>query len=421
MISRLPILLLASGTLFAESPDVSKDKNPISLLPDGSVLKGVLLPRYDSNRKLVGDLKAETMTLIDSERIQGENVLIRFFRPDRTQRGMVKLQLATFDQTTSMLRAKEPVEITTDNLVARGDGLVYAFQSGEGFLVGPASTWISSAQPTTSMRTNPINKAALLMLCLAPHTSFAAPPAVPTKEEIAAIKADAETLAPNVDAANESAEAQLKEDMEATSKATADAIDFIKKSKIKTIATEPEEAAPAEPLKVEPDPDATVINCKGGMYFDAEEGILVYLKGVTVKDPRFTLSGANELKVFFDKKEEPKADPEKENEDKKEKAPGVGPAANFGDVNKLVASGAVRILQKGVGDKEPIEASGAILNYDVKKGEIIISGGYPWVKQGNFYARAKQPNLTLRMLNDGSFSTEGEWEIGGKNLNRDGR
>jgi lipopolysaccharide export system protein LptA len=168
------------------------------------------------------------------------------------------------------------------------------------------------------------------------------------------------------------------------------------------------------------------------MYFDAEAGVLVYLKNVTVTDPRFTLTGADELKVFFAKKDPKKITPsDKKNEQKKEssssepnKAEGekketvkkpetIGPAANFGDVQKLIASGTVRLVQKGVAGKDPVEASGGLLTYDVPKGEIIISQRYPWVKQGSFFARAKQPNLTLRLLNSGSFTTQGEWEMGG--------
>ena len=125
MLRLFSILLLAAPSLSAEVPARGDVKNPVSLLPDGSVLKGVLLPRYDENHNLIGDLKVETMTLIDSERLQGENVRIRFFNPDRSLRGKAELDHAFFDQAKSRLFANEPVEITTDRLVARGDGLVH--------------------------------------------------------------------------------------------------------------------------------------------------------------------------------------------------------------------------------------------------------------------------------------------------------
>jgi hypothetical protein len=431
----LSIFLLAAPALCAQgsSPDIKK--NPVSLLPVGSVLKGVLLPRYDKERNLVGDMKAETLTLKPSDQVQGENVRIRFFNPDRTLRGKVEMKNVLFDQAKSRIFANEPVEITTDRLVARGGGLVYSLREGEGFLKGPASTWISAPPPTaTSMNSSPFSAAAFVALCLAPSPLVALPPAFVSGEELAAIKADAAPAKPEAEKRAAATEESFRASVEKGEKASAAALGFISTSGIKNVAAE-EPAAEAKPLEVKPGPDDTLITCEGGMYFDADEGVLVYLKNVKVTDPRFKLSGAQQLKVFFEKKpekkeakqdakqdvkqeakEDVKQDAKKEvKKDAKEPA-GIG---NFGDVQKIVAEGAVLIDQKGVDGKEPVQASGRILTYDIPAGEIIIHGGYPWVKQGAYFARAKEPNLTLRLLNSGSFSTEGNWEMGG-NLNLKG-
>lgn len=401
-------------------------KNPVSMLPNGSVLKGVLLPRYDKDRNLVGDMKADIMTLIDADRVQGENVLIRFFNRDRTLRGKVEMKNALFNQAKSRLFAKEPVEITTDRLIAQGEGLVYSLREGKGFLRGPAITRISAPPTATSMNSSPLSTVAFVAFCLAPSPLVAVPPAVVSNEEIAAIKADSAAAKPESDKLTATTEAKLAASVEEGNKATAAALEFINSSEIKTVATEePEAEAEAKPLDVKPGPDDTVISSDGGMYFDADEGVLVYLKNVKVTDPRFNLSGASQLKVFFEKKPEKKPEQkdeqkdEQKKEEKKEskdmaKAPsGMG---NFGEVQKLVAEGAVLIDQKGVDGKDSVQASGRILSYHIPSGEIIIHGGYPWVKQGAYFARAKEPHLTLRLLKNGSFSTEGNWEMGG-NLN----
>jgi lipopolysaccharide export system protein LptA len=403
------MFLLAAPALCAQgtSPDVKK--NPVSLLPSGSVLKGVLLPRYDKERNLVGDMKAETMTLIDSERVQGENVLIRFFNRDRSLRGKVELENALFDQAKSRLFANEPVEITTDRLVARGGGLVYSLREGKGFLKGPASTWISAPPTATSMISSPFSAAALVAFCLAPSPLVALPPAFVSEDELAAIKADAATAKPEADKRSAATQASFMASVEEGKKASAAALEFISVSEIKSVATQaPAAETEAKPLEVNPGPNDTLITSDGGMYFDSDEGVLVYLGNVKVTDPRFDLSGAQQLKVFFEKK------PEKKKAKGKPKEPaGMG---NFGDVQKIVAEGAVLIDQKAVGEKEPVQASGRILTYNIATGEIIIHGGYPWVKQGTYFARAKEPNLTLRLLNNGSFSTQGNWEMGG-NMN----
>ncbi len=406
------MLLLAAPALFAQGTSPDMKKNPVSLLPNGSVLKGVLLPRYDKERNLVGDMKAETMTLIDSERVQGENVLIRFFNRDRSLRGKVVLENALFDQAKSRLFANEPVEIATDRLVARSGGLVYSLRGGEGFLRGPATTWISAPPTATSMNSSPFSAAALVALCLAPSPLVAVPPAFVSEDELTAIKADSAPAKPQADKLTAATEASFTASVADGKKASSAALEFIKTSELKAVATEePAPETEAKPLDVKPGPDDTVITSEGGMYFDADEGVLVYLKNVKVTDPRFDLSGASQLKVFFEKK------PEKKEAKGKAKEPaGMG---NFGDVQKLVAEGAVLIDQKGVGGKDAVQASGRILTYNIPTGEIIIHGGYPWVKQGTYFARAKEPNLTLRLLNNGSFSTEGNWEMGG-NLNLKG-
>ena len=406
----IPIFFLAAPLLYAQEPAAVAKKSPIALLPNGSVLHGVLLPRYDAQRRLVGDLKTETMTLVDGDRIQGENVLIRFYNPDRTLSGRVELTRALFNQAKSTLSAKQDVKLIRDGLSATGDGLVYSFSTGEGFLIGPVSTRLSPP-PLTTMNTNPLALPAIAMLAFAPAISQAAPPAYVSPEELAEINNAAKSAEPKITAANQSVTKELSADNEAAAKVTANATAFIEKNNIKPVANSGVNQEEAKPLEIEPGPEDTVIDCDGGMYFDAEEGVLVYLKNVRVKDPRFTLDGANELKIFFDKK--------KPAEKKPKEAKGAGPTANFGDVKKLIATGAVKILQKGVDGKAPVEASGALLNYDVQSGEIIISGGYPWVRQDKFFARAKEPNLTLRLLTDGSFSTKGNWQMGG-NLNLKG-
>lgn len=440
LILRISIFLVSAGILLAEDPLAKVANNPMSILRNGIVLNRVHLPRYDKNRNLVGDLKSEKMILKngdDQKTIEGENVLIQFYNPDRSLRGKVRLKNAIFNQTTSHLKANEPVEITADKLVAKGSGLIYDFQTGQGFLIGPSTTWISYTEPSTSMRSSHSNTAALLAFCLTPSLAISAPPAFVSEAELAEIKTAAQTVKPKLDAEIEATKAKLTADLTAAQSASDSAHGFIKSADLKDIA--PESKDDGAPLEVAPGPNDTVIKCEGGMYFDAEAGVLVYLKNVTVTDPRFTLSGIDELKIFFAKKDPKKPagsdkskdgikepapndskKPETDKKDTGKKPEAIGPAANFGDVQKLIATGTVRLVQKGVGGEEPVEASGGLFVYDVPKGEIIISQRYPWVKKGNFYATAKEPNPTLRILNNGSFYTEGDWTMKG-NLKLNGR
>jgi lipopolysaccharide export system protein LptA len=413
----LPALILLSPAMQAADknptqPESKRKTSAISLLPNGSQLQRVMLPRYDANHRLTGVLKAETMTLVTDEIIAGESVTIGFFNPDGSLRGSVDLAKATLDQTRNLLEARENTTVLTDRIEATGTGLIYAFDQGEGFLSGPAVTRIQQAKETAmNSRTSAPRRAAASLL--AGTSLIAAQPAALTPEQKNSIAADAATAAPAHSESSRAANEELRAELDTSAAATAAAAAFLEKAKLasgETGAVPP----PAAPLDVKPGPADTVVSCDGGMYFNSDEGVFVYLKNVRVSDPRFALSGANELKVFLSKKPEqkPEQKPEKPSPDGK---PAIGLGAKFGDVERIVATGAVRILQKQPeAGKEPVEASGAIFTYHPKTGEIVLTGGYPWVKQGANFMRAKEPELSLRIQKNGSFVTEGNWDMGGR-------
>ena len=407
----LPALFLLAPAIAATGNEPSsaprKKLSAVALLPSGSQMQRVMLPRYDDKRRLTGVLKAETMTLVSGDVIAGDTISIEFFNPDRSPRGRIDLVKAVLDQGKGLLRARENVTIQADRLHARGKGLVYSIEQGEGFLTGPAVTCIRAATETTmNTKSTPLRSTAAAIA--ATVTLAAAPPAALTPEQSAAIKADAESAAATHVEASTTARTKLRSELETSAAATAAASAFLEQAELldNGPSAVPE---PAKPLDIKPGPADTVISCDGGMYFDADEGVFVYLKNVRVADPRFSLSGANELKVFLAKKAEDTT--AKKPADKK---PGFALGAQFGDVERIIATGAVRILQKQPEQgKEPVEASGAIFNYDIKSGEIVLTGGYPWVRQGANFMRANEPNLNLRIQKNGSFVTDGNWDMGG--------
>lgn len=406
----IPFLIALAPTLAAAeiTPAAPRKKlSAVSLLPDGSQLQGVMFPRYDENHRLVGMLKAKAMTLVNAETIAGETVFIEFFNPDESPRGHVNLTKAVFNQAKGMLESTETVIMQSERLKAMGTGLYYAFNQGTGFLIGPVITWIQTPA-ATPMHSNhsPLRATALAGLSLIAQPLAASPPPAVTPAELAAIQKDA---APTTAVANESmtrVKAELATDTSAADAAAKDAKAFASQAGIANTLTA--QAAPIEQaLHIKPGPEDTVISCDGGMYFDADAGILVYLKNVRVADPQFSLTGANELKIFLAPK--PAKSP-KANEPKSK----TGLSGKFGQVERIVANGTIRIVQKQPeAGKEPIEASGAIFTYHTKTGQIVLSGGYPWVKQGPTFMRANQPNLSLRILKTGSFVTEGNWDMGG--------
>jgi len=291
-----------------------------------------------------------------------------------------------------------------------------------------------------NFQASPAILATTLACLMIPLPASADSPARLGSEDRALIEADSAGVGDGLKTAAAGVKEQIEADRERSNGANKTVREFLAQAALAGISiedaptpaakdtgpsTEPV-AAPNKPLEVKPGPNDTLISADDGMYFDAEKGLLVYLKNVRLTGPDFDLSGANELKVFLGKKEEKKKVPAKEGEpapapekeekkdDKKSATPGIlGASGGFGDPEKIVATGAVKITQKAVGGKPPVVASAAVLTYDAKTGEIILNGGFPWVQQGATFMRAKEANLYLRIKKDGSFVTEGQWDMGG--------
>lgn len=135
----IPSLLLAEETVMPGFPQ-DRSLPAVSLLPAGSILKKVLIPRYDRQKKLTAVLRSEEMTVVDNQTVEGKFVKIEFYHPDRSQRAHIDLETARFDQKKGMLESKKPVEIISADFSAHGAGLTYAQKQSQGFLIGPVQT-----------------------------------------------------------------------------------------------------------------------------------------------------------------------------------------------------------------------------------------------------------------------------------------
>jgi hypothetical protein len=138
----LTCVTLLSPTLLAAVPyDIKKAKIPAtSLLPDGSELKGVMLPRYDKNFRQIGILKVQLMKIISADQIDGKTISIEFFNPDKTPRASISLAQAMFYHEKECVVSKQPVTVKSEQMTTHGSGLYYTHKDGKGFLTGPVTT-----------------------------------------------------------------------------------------------------------------------------------------------------------------------------------------------------------------------------------------------------------------------------------------
>jgi hypothetical protein len=97
-------------------------------------------------------------------------------------------------------------------------------------------------------------------------------------------------------------------------------------------------------------------------------------------------------------------------------APGNLLGGDFGDIDRLVASGAVRVTRKD-GQGQPMLATADTATYEAGSGDVILRGGFPTVRKGKDYLRALEPGLYIRLYANGDvFAQPGKWETGVANL-----
>lgn len=288
-----------------------------------------------------------------------------------------------------------------------------------------------------------------LSLLAVPQLLTAAPddvvvvPAPPTPAELEALEAAQVSSLPKINAAADQVtkdwDAQVAKSEEATSLLRG----FLSAAAV-TVTAQVQTPAASRETKTEPksetpaaDAPVTKITCDGGMFFDTQQGVIVYLKNVVVSDPRFTLTAGDEVKVFLKKKaEEPKKDDKKDkpsgenktpedpnhaSPDKNKDAKGekgkdakkdelLGGASQFGDIDRMIATGGV-VVTRVDPQNGKIEARGATASYDATNQIAILKGGYPQISKPDATIRAKREDTWIRVPINGTvtFGT-GPWD-----------
>jgi lipopolysaccharide export system protein LptA len=412
-----------------------------SLLPDGGILKNVLIPQYTREFTLSATMRAEELVIVTREMIDAHRIQIEFFNPDRSTRGQITMATARYDAVKQFLTSSDPVSLVSDDLTADGSSLVYDLENTRGFLQGPV-TAVLAADQRTSMNIKPARQAlAAATLLMASATALPAQddPAANLAGRIARARLnpgelelmsqDTVSRRPLAKAAADDGNQALAAVAAKSEEATATLADFFRAAAMTTLLAEPALATPPGDVprpNIAPDPSKTRITSDDGAFFDSRNGLLVFLKNVVVKDPRFNLSGADELKVFFDPKEEPaaaKADPKQAVPPadaplvKPPSAPAEGSKpgspekagladAKFGKPNRIIATGTVVVEYQSDDPAEPpVKASARTVVYDLKKQEFILRGGSPWVLREGQLSSVPGNDAYIVIEKNGSFVT----------------
>ncbi len=389
-----------------EEEDKDEGLPAMKMLIEGSILQGVTMPQYDESKRLTSVMRAAKLTMINEDLINAESLRIEFYNPDRSPKGRIDLETASVvDQ--KILRSKDPVSLVSDELNLKGTGLVYELKKSRGFLHGPAyaTTLIDTR---TSMKSTPKQRSLIAGAMIAAASAPAEGLNKLDDQQLKGLDNLAASKKTEADAAAKEAEASIEKSTAQADKANETLGKFLRNAAIDL----PNGAIPDLKTKV-PDPEGpntkqtASFSAEDGIYFDSKAGLLVFLKNVKATHPQFTLTGADEVKVFLEKqpkKEGEAAGPKKV--DEKEAGKLLG-GAKFGDPSKIIATGTIVVekIKTKPGDKSA-KASGRQIVFDFKTNEVILRGGQPWIISDTASGRVVDPNGYIRInveTGDASF------------------
>lgn len=116
----------------------------LQLLPVGSVIKGITIPRYEAH-KVSALMRAGEMTVASRTTVKLQKVVVNLF----DSKGAVTIAKAPgveYDFTTKHAFTTGKVTLNDDRFTAEGAKALYHSETQRGILIGPVRTTISAAQ-----------------------------------------------------------------------------------------------------------------------------------------------------------------------------------------------------------------------------------------------------------------------------------
>ncbi len=138
------IVLCLCGTLLYSQNVARKSGTNVfaKTLPEGFVNRQVVIPAFDDQGRKTSELRAATLTRLDDERLQAEDVSIDILAENPAENMKVQLRSATHHLTEQMLRSGERSIVTRADFQTSGDTMVYDAANTKGSLIGNVRTLI---------------------------------------------------------------------------------------------------------------------------------------------------------------------------------------------------------------------------------------------------------------------------------------
>ena len=420
----LPIAIIGTcSAVMADQKEQERTLPAMKVLPVGSTLHDLRIPRFNKDYQTTSILFAKKMDILENQKVKGSKVDITLYK-DNLPQAATHLNSAFYKESTGIIHSLENLTISGDRFDIAAQGLILHWVKRTGFLLGKTQTMFYSDidKKMTSPVSTPKNKKSLSAVKpkVKPTTLAAAVvtiPALLSAEELQ----DIDNLTPSSTQLIQEVDKQAQKDIQRMEQ-VASSIDLTKKTLHTQLVTAVENQstpnAVAVPIKPKANKVPVTVNCESGMYFDATTGIIVYQKDVVVIHPKYNLNCSDELKIILkEKPKSDKSDKSDKNKQSKEKSSeqksGNTVAPNtkkFSGLSKAIATGNVVIKSKDK-DGKLITTRSQTATYDGETGIMILRGGRPTVQQGDTIARVLSDTGYIKILPNMSVRIEGRHEI----------
>jgi len=411
----LPLAIIGTVSAAMAGEKSSSTLPAMKVLPVGSSLHDLRIPRFNKDYETTSVLIAKQMDILAAHKVKGTNVDITVYKNNQPQ-ATTHLDTAFYQDDSGIIHSLENLTISGKSFDIAAQGLILHWKNRTGFLLGKTQTLFYSDRDKkmTSPVSKPLNKKSLTAVkpklkSKALAVAVVTFPTLLSAEELT----DIDSLAVSSTSQIQQVDQQARKDIQEM-EYVADSITQTKKALhsqlVATIGVEPNPVTAAVPLTPKPEKAPVTVNCEKGMYFDATTGTIVYQKDIMVTHPKYNLTCSDELKIIL--KEKPDAvkptTPEPKTGDTV--TPNTKNLARFSGLSKAIATGNVVIRSKDK-DGKLIITNSDIATYDGETGIMILRGGKPTVQQGDTIARVLSNTGYIKILPNMSVRIEGRHEI----------
>lgn len=409
-------LVLSSLTNFSYAKETQKNEteNNFEKLPIGTIFKKIKVPSYDENLNIKSIYLANLIKKTNEHQFKASEITLKQFANTKTNLDLqLTLKSALINNKNKVLKSYEQLHAQYGTSSIKGGGCIIDLNKERGYIFGPIYTTVYQEnfinKPPKKKSSNITYDSTATMLTKLPTTikslAISATLSQISNAHVHSISNEKnKELAERLQAEHPNPFKEIKQNtpLLSTGYSTEDKHFENFKSEFLTnqekhflIQQKNEKLEPLAPISVptEDKENTTLkIQCEGGVFHDAKNGVLSYIKNVQVREPRLNIDCDKSLSLHLKK----------------------DPKSKKSNIDKIIAIGAVKFQGSNINkDQEKIhfQGSASIIEFDYLSENIILKGGKPTIKVekdgSSIFHKCIKEDQWILLKKDGSFTIEG--------------